>query len=62
VAVKLNRRGFEHAKERITTDQIVLDERDDWSEHQPSAADETWARARYSAIAGSSAVGSAAPI
>lgn len=35
--VKLNERGYEHAKTLITEDRAVLDERDDWSEHQPSA-------------------------
>ncbi len=34
MAVKLHRPGYDHAR------QLVGDERDAWSEHQPSAADE----------------------
>jgi hypothetical protein len=37
MAVKLNRTGFEHAKKLITDGRVVVDTRDDWSEHQPSA-------------------------
>jgi hypothetical protein len=40
MAVKLNERAFEHAKTLITLGRFVYDERDAWSEHQPSAADE----------------------
>jgi hypothetical protein len=40
MAVTLNRRAFEHAKELINEGRFVLDERDAWSEHQPSAQDE----------------------
>jgi hypothetical protein len=40
VAVKLNKRGFEHAKELIKDGHLVVDERDAWSEHQPSAQQE----------------------
>jgi hypothetical protein len=40
MAVTLNRGAFEHAKELITEGRFVLDERDAWSEHQPSAQDE----------------------
>jgi hypothetical protein len=40
MAVKLNKAAFEHAKELIEEGKVVLDERDDWSEHQPSAAEE----------------------
>jgi hypothetical protein len=40
MAVRLNRRGFDHAKELIAEGKVVLDERDDWSEHQPTAAQE----------------------
>jgi hypothetical protein len=40
MAVKLNERAFEHAKALITLRRFVYDERDAWSEHQPSAADE----------------------
>jgi len=38
--VKLNQRGFEHAKKEIAAGDVELDERDDWSEHQPSTEDE----------------------
>src|SRR4029079_13250964 len=34
------RRGYDHAKELIAEGRVVLDERDDWSEHQPNAAHE----------------------
>jgi|SRR3954447_9260532 len=40
MAVKLNRRGYEHAQQLVNDGRVVLDQRDDWSEHQPSAADE----------------------
>jgi hypothetical protein len=37
MAVKLNRRGYDHAQELVAQGKVVIDERDDWSEHQPSA-------------------------
>ena len=37
VAAKLNKRAFEYAKERIVEGRVVLDDRDAWSEHQPTA-------------------------
>lgn len=40
MATKLNKSGFEHAKELIRKGCFVADERDDWSEHQPSADEE----------------------
>jgi hypothetical protein len=40
MAVTLNKRAFEHAKSLISGGRFVYDERDDWSEHQPSASDE----------------------
>jgi hypothetical protein len=40
MAVKLNKRGFSYAKELVTDGKVVVDERDAWSEHQPSTADE----------------------
>jgi hypothetical protein len=40
MAVKLNQGGYDHAKSLIADRQVVVDERDDWSEHQPSADDE----------------------
>ena len=38
--VKLNKSGFEHAKKLIQEGQFVWDERDAWSEHQPSTEKE----------------------
>src|SRR6202022_3631261 len=40
MAVKLNSASFDHAKRLIKDGKFVLDDRDDWSEHQPSAQDE----------------------
>ena len=40
MAVKLNKKAFEHAKGLIGDSKVVLDERDAWSEHQPSAQQE----------------------
>lgn len=40
MAVRLNRRAFEFAKSLVKDGDYVLDDRDAWSEHQPSAADE----------------------
>jgi hypothetical protein len=40
MAVKLSRRSFEHAQQLIKEGHAVVDERDDWSEHQPSAEEE----------------------
>jgi hypothetical protein len=37
MAVKLNRRAYEHAQKLVKERHAVLDERDDWSEHRPSA-------------------------
>src|SRR5512133_1203603 len=36
MAVKLNKKAFEHAKDRLEQRHVVLDQRDAWSEHQPS--------------------------
>ncbi|MCU1301163.1 MAG: hypothetical protein JWQ87_1447 [Candidatus Sulfotelmatobacter sp.] len=36
----LNRRGFEHAKDLVSKGKAVSDDRDAWSEHQPSAQQE----------------------
>ena len=36
MAVKLNRRAYDHAKKLIDDGTFVFDERDAWSEHQPS--------------------------
>jgi hypothetical protein len=40
MAVKLNDRGYAHARKLVGERKVVLDERDDWSEHQPSAGEE----------------------
>lgn len=40
MTVKLNRSGFDHAKDLINRGRFVFDERDAWSEHQPSAQKE----------------------
>jgi hypothetical protein len=40
MAVILNRTGYDHARKLIEDGKVVLDERDDWSEHQPKAQDE----------------------
>jgi hypothetical protein len=40
MAVKLNNRAFEHAIKLIEQGNFVFDEKDMWSEHQPSAQDE----------------------
>lgn len=40
MAVKLNSRAFDYAKELITEGHFVFDDRDAWSEHQPSTAQE----------------------
>jgi len=37
MAVKLNRSAYDHASRLIHEGQVVLDDRDAWSEHQPSA-------------------------
>ena len=38
--VRLNERAYDHAKELIGDGKAVVDERDDWSEHQPSSHQE----------------------
>jgi hypothetical protein len=40
MTVKLNRRAYEHAQKLIKDRHAVLDDRDAWSEHQPSAGQE----------------------
>jgi hypothetical protein len=37
VAVRVNDRSYEHAQRLINNERYVLDGRDDWSEHQPTA-------------------------
>lgn len=40
MAVKLNNRSYEYAQRLIKDGKYVLDDRDQWSEHQPSARQE----------------------
>ncbi len=40
MAVKLNQSAYEHARRLIKDKDVVLDERDAWSEHRPSAQQE----------------------
>ena len=40
MAVKLSRRSYTFAQEQIAAGHAVLDDRDDWSEHQPSTREE----------------------
>jgi hypothetical protein len=40
VAIKLSRKAYEHARALIKERQVVLDDRDAWSEHRPSAQQE----------------------
>jgi hypothetical protein len=40
VAVKRSDRSFEFAKKLISDGHVVLDDMDEWSEHQPSAQQE----------------------
>jgi hypothetical protein len=51
MAVKLSRAAFAHAKRLVGDGKVVLDERDDWSEHQPSTADENRAIAEHGWVA-----------
>ncbi|GAA3828477.1 hypothetical protein ACFS5L_02630 [Streptomyces phyllanthi] len=37
MAVRLNNKAFAHAKRLVAEQTVVLDERDDWSEHRPSS-------------------------
>lgn len=40
MTVKLNEKAFEHAKYLVEKGQTTKDERDDWSEHAPTAAEQ----------------------
>jgi hypothetical protein len=40
MTTRLNKRAFDHAKELVNQGHVVFDERDAWSEHQPSAQKE----------------------
>lgn len=39
MTVKLNEKALQHAERLVQRKRVVHDERDDWSEHAPSAAD-----------------------
>lgn len=39
MTVKLNKKALQHAERLVQRKRVVHDERDDWSEHAPSAAD-----------------------
>jgi hypothetical protein len=40
MATTLNQRSYEFAQDKIKNGKVVLDQRDDWSEHQPSTRQE----------------------
>jgi hypothetical protein len=40
MSVKLHRAGFDYAKRLVESGKFVFDDRDAWSEHQPSTAQE----------------------
>lgn len=40
MAVRLNQAALKHARSLVRDGKVVRDERDDWSEHAPSADDE----------------------
>jgi hypothetical protein len=40
MTVELNRTALTHARKLVEEGDVVRDERDDWSEHAPSTADE----------------------
>jgi hypothetical protein len=37
MSVRLNKKALEHARKLVEQGKVVRDERDDWSEHAPSA-------------------------
>jgi hypothetical protein len=47
MAVKLNNRAYDHARSLIEQQRLVLDDRDEWSEHRPSAQEENRFIAEY---------------
>jgi hypothetical protein len=40
MAIRLNQTALKHARSLVRDGKVVRDERDDWSEHAPSADDE----------------------
>lgn len=47
MSVVLNKSAFERAKERVAEGRFILDERDAWSEHRPTASQENSFIRRY---------------
>jgi hypothetical protein len=47
MAAKLNKRAYEHARHLIAAGRYLIDDRDAWSEHQPSARQENDYIERY---------------
>jgi hypothetical protein len=41
MAATLHRTGYAHARELVDQGKVTRDERDDWSDHQPSAEEES---------------------
>jgi hypothetical protein len=40
MAVKRHNPGYDHAKQLVADGKVILDDRDEWSEHQPSTRQE----------------------
>lgn len=40
MTTRLNERSYAFAQDQIASGHVVLDQRDEWSEHQPSAREE----------------------
>ena len=40
MSIELNQRAFDHAEQLVAERRFVLDDRDAWSEHQPSTREE----------------------
>jgi hypothetical protein len=47
MTIRLNQRGYEHARRLVEEGRFVVDERDRWSDHQPSAEREDEFLAAY---------------
>ena len=47
MAVKLYRTGYQHARKLVEEGKAVYDDRDAWSEHQPSTQEENEYIARH---------------
>ncbi len=55
MAIKLNQAAFDHAKRLIEEGQFLGDDRDAWSEHQPSTQEENEFIRRHGMIDGQAA-------